>query len=134
MANDRSAPEPFIVALDRAPTSPMRYDRGTVVRLVDAAMGAKQVDIHLNVIRAGSAPGPLHYHAMAENCYLVLSGTARIVIGDGDHVVGPNTFVFIPPGVPHATSNAGAEDLHLLEVYAPAAPDFHEGVPPQARR
>lgn len=106
--------------------SELRYGRGQMIRLVDPEIGATHVDLHLNVIRAGSAPGPYHFHTSAENVYHVLSGRVRIRIDDVDHDAGPGDTVFIPPGVPHSATNIGEGDARLLEIYAPAMVDFVE--------
>lgn len=106
--------------------SQLRYGRGRMVRLVDADIGAVQVDLHLNVILAGSAPGPYHYHPANENVYHVIDGRVRIRIDGVDHDAGPGDTVFIPPGVPHSASNIGDGDARLLEIYAPAKVDFVE--------
>ena len=104
--------------------SQLRYGRGAMIKLVDPEIGAEQVDLHLNVILAGSAPGPYHLHTTAENVYHVLSGRVRIRVDGVDHDAGPGDTVFIPPGVPHAATNIGDDDARLLEIYAPAKVDF----------
>ncbi|HEX2222234.1 MAG TPA: cupin domain-containing protein [Candidatus Limnocylindria bacterium] len=109
-----------------APLTELRYGRGTMLRLVGPAIGARAVDLHLNTIRAGSAPGPYHLHTGSENVYYVLSGQVRIRIDGVDHDASPGDAVFIPPGVPHSATNAGEEDARLLEIYAPAEVDFVE--------
>jgi quercetin 2,3-dioxygenase len=85
----------------------LRYDRGSVLRLVDAGIGAEQVDLHLNTIKAGSAPGPYHLHRGVENVYYILEGDVVIRIDGVDHPVEPGSAVFIPPGVPHSATNVG---------------------------
>jgi mannose-6-phosphate isomerase-like protein (cupin superfamily) len=104
----------------------LRYGRGRMIRLVDAEIGAEKVDLHLNVILAGSAPGPYHLHTRAENVYHVLSGRVRIRIDGVDHDAAPGDTVFIPPGVAHSATNIGDDDARLLEIYAPAEVDFVE--------
>lgn len=106
--------------------SELRYGRGRMIKLVDEEIGAKRVDLHLNVILADSAPGPYHFHTSAENVYHVLDGRVRIRIDGVDHDAGPGDTVFIPPGVPHSATNIGEGDARLLEIYAPAKVDFVE--------
>lgn len=106
--------------------SHLRYGRGRMIRLVDGEIGAEQLDLHLNVILAGSAPGPYHLHTGVENVYHVLTGRVRIRIDGVDHDAGPGDTVFIPPGVPHSATNIGDGDARLLEIYAPAKVDFVE--------
>ena len=119
-------PKAKVVKAADAPTKQLRYDRGSVVRFVDAGIGAKQVDLHLNTIKAGSAPGPYHLHRQVENVYYILDGDVVIRIDGEDHPVAPGDAVFIPPGVPHSATNVGQTDARLLEIYAPVDVDFEE--------
>lgn len=120
------APRARIITPSDAPTKQLRYNRGSVMRFVDAEIGAKQVDLHLNTIYAGSAPGPYHLHNEVENVYYVLEGDAVIRIDGVDHPVTPGSVVFIPPGIPHSATNVGTTDVRLLEIYAPVNVDFVE--------
>jgi mannose-6-phosphate isomerase-like protein (cupin superfamily) len=105
----------------------LRRGRGTMEALVDVADGATQIDVHINTVRAGTEPGPRHYHAGNENAYYVLSGEGLISVGNDDYEVGQGDFVFIPPGVPHSVHNSSSTvDLRLIEIYAPADVDFVE--------
>lgn len=105
----------------------LRRGRGTVEVLVDATDGATKVDMHINTVRAGTEPGPRHFHATGENAYLVLDGSAEITVEDDVYLVSPGDFLFIPPGLPHSVHNPSSEkDLRLIEVYAPAEIDFQE--------
>ena len=106
--------------------SMMRYDRGTVRHIVGPPVGASKIDLHMNTINVGSAPGPYHVHTNAENVYYVLSGRASIRSGGQTYSAGPGQVVFIPPHVPHSVSNDGDEDLVIIEIYAPADADFRE--------
>lgn len=113
--------DPDSVAADK-----MRYDRGTVRRLVGPQVGASRVDLHINSIKAGSPPGPYHIHTNAENVYYVLSGEASIRSGEQTHLIRAGQVAFIPPHVPHAVSNEGRAELVIIEIYAPAGADFEE--------
>ena len=125
-SDPRPTPEAVVIPGGEGRVSELRYGRGLMIRLVDPAVGAERVDLHLNVIRAGSAPGPYHLHTDAENVYHVLDGRVRIRIDGVDHDAGPGDTVFIPPGVPHSATNIGDGDARLLEIYAPAEVDFVE--------
>ena len=118
--------QPRVIPDGEGRESQLRYGRGRMVRLVDAEIGAEKVDLHLNVILAGSAPGPYHLHTESENVYHVLEGRVRIRINGVDHDAGPGDTAFIPPGVPHSATNIGDGDARLLEIYAPAKVDFVE--------
>lgn len=120
------SPKPQIIKPEHAPQNQLRYARGSVIHLVDAAIGANQVDLHLNIIKAGSQAGPYHFHKQVENVYYVLEGEALIRIDGTNHRVMPGQAVFIPPGVPHSATNLGDTDLRILEIYAPVNVDFVE--------
>ena len=68
-----------VMRIEDAPVRVMRWDRGKALRLVDEADGAKNVDVHINLINVDSGPGPTHYHAKAENIYVVLEGHAGVL-------------------------------------------------------
>ena len=110
----------------------LRYGRGSMLHFVDATIGARQVDLHLNTIAAGSAPGPYHLHNEVENVYYVISGDVVIRLDGVDHPVQAGQVVFIPPGVAHSATNVGTTDAQLLELYAPVDVDFVE-VPQQEK-
>lgn len=109
-----------------APTKSLRYGRGSIERLVDEGLGAALVDVHVNTILAGSAPGPFHLHNDVENVYFVLHGAVLIRTADGEREIGPGDAVFFPRGVPHSATNIGPDDARIIEIYAPTGPDFVE--------
>jgi len=47
---------------------------------------------------------------------VVVSGTAKVRIGDGEQLVTENQSVYIPLGVVHSLENPGKLPLHLIEV------------------
>ncbi len=104
-------------------------DRGKTLRLVDEADGAKNVDVHVNILNAGSGLGPTHYHKSAENVYIVLEGSVELVVEGRSYRLQPGEFAFIPPGVPHAAGNGGAVPARFIEIYAPAGKDYHLHTP-----
>lgn len=112
-------------SLEEAPTAPMRYDRGTVASLFGLQTGAEHVDVHVNVLKPGSGPGPYHFHAKSDNVYFVLEGEISVVVEGEEYRLGPHDALFIPPGLRHATSNSGNTPARFIEIYAPASPDFH---------
>jgi mannose-1-phosphate guanylyltransferase/mannose-6-phosphate isomerase len=56
----------------------------------------------------------LHHHR-AEH-WVVVRGTARVVVGNETKVVHENESVYIPLGSPHRLENPGKIDLELIEV------------------
>jgi mannose-6-phosphate isomerase-like protein (cupin superfamily) len=114
-----------IRAADRG-AAELRYGRGFVERIVGPEIGASNLDLHMNRILAGSAPGPYHLHPHGENVYLVVSGAIRVRIDGVDHDLASGDAAFIPAGVPHSATNIGTVDAELMEIYAPAEPGFVE--------
>lgn len=107
------------------PTQPMRFDRGTQIRLFNRETGAQNLDVHINVLNVDSGPGPYHYHALAENVYLVLEGTVQVIVEGRRYVLNENDVAFIPPGVRHAAGNGGSVPARVIEIYAPSGLDFN---------
>ena len=66
-----------VMRIEDAPVRVMRWDRGKALRLVDEADGAKNVDVHINLINVDSGPGPTHYHAKAEKFTSSWRGMSR---------------------------------------------------------
>jgi mannose-6-phosphate isomerase-like protein (cupin superfamily) len=117
---------PFFTSLGDAPRQALRADRGESLRLVDGEQGgARNVDVHVNYLAAGSGPGPRHYHQVAENIYIVLSGVIEVNIEGDISKLEADDVLLIPPGVVHSTSNPGPHTATFIEIYAPAGNDFH---------
>lgn len=114
-----------VFALADAPRRVMRFERGTMIRLVGEENGANNMDFHINVINVDSGPGPYHYHERAENAYLVLEGTVEVVVEGTRHVLRKDDVGFIPPGLRHYAGNGGDIPAKVIEIYAPAGTDFH---------
>lgn len=73
----------------------------------------------LAIITEEIAPGdriPLHTHDVDE-AITILDGVADTRLGDESRRVGPGTVIFIPAGVPHGTTNAGAEALRIHAAF-----------------
>lgn len=108
-----------------APTRPMQLERGFQRVLVEGG-GAQNVDVHVNVIAVGSAPGPYHYHERSENVYIVLSGVVEVFVEGERRLLKAGDVAFIPPGLPHSARNGGTEVAELIEIYSPPrGTDFH---------
>jgi mannose-6-phosphate isomerase-like protein (cupin superfamily) len=66
----------------------------------------------------GAATTP-HHHAVTEEIYYILSGTAAMTIDGQTRPVGPGDAIAIPPGARHTIRNTGAEELVFLCTCAP---------------
>lgn len=116
---------PFIIDERDAPTRQLRGDRGVSHRLINPTIGSEHIDVHVNILRAGSGPGPYHYHSNAENIYFVLEGSARVTVDGVPHSAGPGVAIFIPPGERHDVENVGQTDLRIIEIKVPHDSDFN---------
>lgn len=114
------------VSVIRASTSgrrELRNGRGWMVNIAGPAQGSR-LDIHVNELRSEAGPGPYHLHTNAENFYLVLGGRVVIRLDGVDHTLAPGDAAFVPPHVQHSVSPLDGELVRVLEIYAPAEPDF----------
>ncbi len=106
-------------------TRPMRWDRGFQQLMFGEQNGARNVDVHINVIKVGSGTGPYHYHERAENVYIVLEGIVEAVVEGKRYYLQKDDVAFIPPGLHHYAGNPGQVPAKVIEIYAPAGQDFH---------
>lgn len=66
----------------------------------------------------GAATTP-HHHAVTEEIYYILSGTAAMTLGHETRPVGPGDAIAIPPGCRHTIRNMGPTELVFLCTCAP---------------
>ena len=114
----------FIIDERDAPIKALRNGRGESLRLINETTGSETLDLHVNVLRAGSGPGPYHYHSNAENIYYVLQGTAQVNIEGRLVTAGPGVAVWIPANERHDVENVGEGDLRVIEIKIPSDSDF----------
>lgn len=69
---------------------------------------------HLMVNPGGVLSLQMHHHR-AEH-WVVVSGTARVVLGDEERLLSENESTFIPIGTPHRLENPGKVPLSIIEV------------------
>jgi quercetin dioxygenase-like cupin family protein len=94
-------------------------DSGTSSRLSDPpSTGARQ----LTVIDVSFAPGKghdFHKHPDQEEVLLVLAGKLEQWIDREQRILGPGDSAFIPPGVVHASFNAGEQPARIVAILGP---------------
>jgi uncharacterized cupin superfamily protein len=127
-----SPPDFFLRAWDDARLSEMAFGRGVSRHLAGADDGLDTADVHINEIIPGSGLGHYHVHKKADNVYVVLAGTMEAVVDGRRYLVPESSAALIPAGTPHAAGNAGTATARVLEIYAPAGPDFHILKPPES--
>lgn len=118
--------EAFFTKIAGAPSRDLNLGRGTLAMLVDERTGAHNVDVHINTINIDSGPGERHFHARAENVYIVLEGCLEVVVQGERHLLYKDDVGFVPPGIVHTAGNAGTHGIcRVIEIYAPAGKDFN---------
>jgi quercetin dioxygenase-like cupin family protein len=89
---------------------------------------------HFGAVEVRSEPGgvapPLHVHAKHAEAFFVLDGELTFRLEDGEHPVGPETWVFVPPGVVHTFSVTGDAPARFLDLHVPSCGfgDFVRGL------
>ncbi|MGJ7251860.1 mannose-1-phosphate guanylyltransferase/mannose-6-phosphate isomerase [Morganella morganii] len=80
----------------------------------EIAQGDRYHVKHIKIKPGEKTALQLHYHR-AEH-WIVVQGTAKIVIGNTSVLISENESRYIPIGIPHQIENPGKIDLHLIEV------------------
>ena len=103
--------------------SPGHFEGALSKILVSVANdGASYLDLRMSTY-APKAYVQRHVHDAKEQVYLFLEGEGVLELGDARTVVRPKSFVFIPPGLPHALHNTGTSNLVFLVITTPCLPD-----------
>jgi quercetin dioxygenase-like cupin family protein len=111
----------------RMTTEAHKDDVSGVIRWVchPASTGARQ----LTVIDATLAPGgghAFHKHPHQEEVLYVLAGKVEQWIEREVRVLGFGDAVFLPPGIVHASFNAGDDDVRMIAILGPSVGDGFE--------
>ena len=69
-------------------------------------------------LQPGCATVP-HHHAVTEEIYYILTGTAAMTLGHETRDVGPGDAIAIPAGIRHTIRNTGSQELVFLCTCAP---------------
>ena len=105
-----------------------RVDRATLAEplpglrvqpLADEASGARRCVVNYMEVDPGSAGPGTHVHEF-DQYYLVVEGELTVEVALEKYVVGPETLVILPAGVPHRQYNEGAVTEKHISVLAPA--------------
>ncbi|ATQ30215.1 hypothetical protein CS378_16650 [Rhodococcus ruber] len=87
--------------------------------LADPGSGSLKAVVNYAEMDSGSAGPGMHIHPF-DQYYLVIEGELTVEVALETHVVGPNTLVVLPAGVPHRQYNAGEDTEKHLVVLSPA--------------
>jgi quercetin dioxygenase-like cupin family protein len=77
--------------------------------------------VGLNCFEPGQTQS-IHVHAGTDKFYLVLSGKARMVVGDQEREVGAGTLVWAPADLPHGVKQAITRTVLLVAMAPPPGP------------
>jgi quercetin dioxygenase-like cupin family protein len=98
------------------PAAAADFRDGELVKL-DLARG-QHLFVGLNCFEPGQSQ-PVHSHAGADKFYLILSGNARMIVGDEQHDAGPGTLVWAPASVPHGVARTAERTVMLIALGPP---------------
>ncbi|MFM8414913.1 MAG: cupin domain-containing protein [Planctomycetota bacterium] len=106
--------------VNRADAPPFTTVDGSTIRELMAHRNSciRQQSLAEARLGPGCATTP-HHHAVTEEIYYILSGTADMTLGDETRPVGPGDAIAIPPGVRHTIRNTGPDELVFLCTCAP---------------
>jgi len=107
VVNQQQAP-PFVTA-DGSTIRELLAHRNSAIRKQSLAEAR---------LAPGAATTP-HHHAVTEEIYYILSGTADMTLGHETRPVGPGDAIAIPPGCRHTIRNTGSGELVFLCTCAP---------------
>jgi len=82
----------------------------------------EKIMVVLTTIQPGCSV-PEHHHPH-EQCGMVQSGRAKMIIGGQEKVVGAGDFCIFPSNVPHAAACEGNEPFVMLDIFHPVRDDF----------
>lgn len=113
-----------ILNLADAAVTPMKGDRGTQLRLINADIGAEKVDVHLNRLNPKEPGGQYHHHTNSDNVYIVKKGQGQLVVEGKTYTIKEDDVIYIPAGQKHSLTNVSEETFEIFEVYTPAGDQF----------
>ncbi len=76
--------------------------------------------VGLNCFEPGQSQ-KVHVHAGADKFYLVVTGKARMTVGEETREVGPGTVVWAPADLPHGVAQALERTVMLVAISPPPA-------------
>jgi quercetin dioxygenase-like cupin family protein len=80
--------------------------------------GSPNLFVGLNCFQPGQSQ-KVHVHAKSDKFYLVLSGKARMIVGEETREVGQGTVVWAPADLPHGVAEALERTVMLVAMAPP---------------
>jgi quercetin dioxygenase-like cupin family protein len=84
---------------------------------VDLILG-QHLFVGLNCFEPGQSQN-IHVHPGSDKFYLVISGKARMVVGDQEREVGAGAVVWAPADLPHGVAEAMERTVMLVAIGPP---------------
>jgi quercetin dioxygenase-like cupin family protein len=84
---------------------------------VDLFRGAS-LFVGINCFEPGQSQR-VHAHEASDKFYLVVSGKARMQVGEVEYEAGPGTIIWAPAGVPHGVLEAQERSVLLVAMGPP---------------
>ena len=100
----------------KAIDSVVRFSADTASK-ADLFVG-RQLFVGLNCFEPGQSQ-KVHVHAGADKFYLVVTGKARMTVGEETREVGPGTVVWAPADLPHGVAQALERTVMLVAMAPP---------------
>jgi len=101
------------------PYRPPGHSKTTNYRLLGPGPGGSdRLEVILGQIEYGVQADP-HAHPDLEQAFFVLEGNAAVEIAGETEVVGPDDFIYLPPGTPHRVTPLEGSPLRILIIYSP---------------
>ena len=113
----------LIRTLDESKFNPEKFSQ---VVLADRESGVNSTSLGIFRVPPGGKSPPLHVHRF-EQIYFVISGTMQLQIGLEEYTAPANSYVILPPGMPHTNWNASdSELLWFINCRSPEPKDHSE--------
>ena len=95
---------------------------------IGKASGAKAIS--LRVLEFGPGTSPALSNLDSDEVLYVLDGYCRVVIGEDEYELGPETGVYLRPGQTLRVENNGADVVRFISSQSPAEPVKSSELPP----
>lgn len=92
-------------------------DRLRPLRIVSDGESSNGLALGDTKIPAG-VPGPArHVHTHEDEALYVVSGILTVEVGDDRYEAGPESYVFMPRGLPHVFGNLGEDEARAIVLF-----------------